>query len=273
MKWSVFLPVLLPALLACSAVGFQPAECESLSRDSQGHLNEQLYRDLMRGSYSAEDCFEFGGEVVQSIEGGYRIDTYPGDVFVRWEGDYRFVEGDRVVVTAATAEPLTFETVLGVERTIPAFYGSEIVDMQQRRQEAAATRQIIAATAEVEYRANYEQQIGEVFQEIQSSCPDTTNIPVRIQNSYNGIMSELTIDFSVGPAPDNFTANTTPNILLEGYYTIAPYYRGDETKYGKVTARWTGEDCKFEDIQLNEGIRPTRDPSAPRPTYTPRPIP
>lgn len=278
MKWAVVLVALL-ALSACSAAGsFEPAECPSLSPDDQGIMHDQLYRDLLRGTYGSDDCFEFRGDVTQSIEGGYLVDTeslgsnYTSDVFVRWEGDYRFVEGDWVVITGAAAGSLTFETVLGVERTIPAFHGSDMITMEQYNTQISATRQVIHATKQVEYVADYEQRTVEAFQEVQS-CRDPIDITSYIQNSYNGYLTDLNLNFSIGPVPDSFSANTVPNILTEGYYTITPVYRGDDIQYGQVTARWSGKDCEFEGIQLHRGMRPTPDPDAPQPTYTPRPAP
>ena len=286
----VLLAPILSGLLACSAVGFQPAECQSLSPDSQGMLFEWTYRDLLRGTYDSSDCFEFRGEVAQSIEGGYVVDTsdwggsFPGDVFVHWEGDYRFVEGDLVVVIGAVAEPLTFETILGVQRTIPAFYGSEMADMQQHNKQAAATRQILAATQEVievtrqvEYRADYEARTADALQEIQSSCHDPIDITSQLHYESSTAdyyqVSEVNFDFAIGPDPDIFSVNTVPNILLEGHYTMKPLLKRGDTKYGRVTARWTGNDCEFKDIKLKEGPRPTPDPNVPQPTYTPRPAP
>ena len=220
MKWAVVL-LALPALLACSAVGFQPAECSSLSPDSSGWLNDRLYRDLMRGTY-AGDCFKFTGVVAQSVEGGYVVDTegygtgYPGDVFVRWEGDYRFVEGDLVIVTGAVVEPLTFETVIGAQRTIPAFYGSDMGDLLER---SRATRQIVEATKQVEYQADYERMTVEVHQEVQS-CRElvTKNMSSWLEKSYGSryrdrayAVSKLELNFSIGPAPDDIDADTVPN--------------------------------------------------------------
>ena len=291
MRWAVVLLALL-VLLACSAVGFQPAECSSLSPDSSGWLNDRLYRDLMRGTY-AGDCFKFTGVVAQSVEGGYVVDTegygtgFPGDVFVRWEGDYQFVQGDLVLVTGAVVEPLTFETVLGAQRTIPAFYGSEIVDVQQRSRELTATRQILAATKQIEYSADYEKRTTAALEEVQLSCQDSSNIAAKIENTYayyDDKVIDLKLNFSIGPVPDDIDADTVPNILLKGTFA-AQTVEGEYAKYGfikdgKVTAVWTGEDCEFKDIQTEHSSirtpdpnvpKPTRDPDAP--TFTPRPKP
>ena len=310
MRLPFFLPLVLvlPVLFACSAggLGFQPADCQSLSSDNSGYLDRYLYRDLMRGTYGPDDCFVFHGEVSQSIGGGYVVDTegfgtgFPGDVFVRWEGDYRFVEGDLVIVTGAVAEPLTFETAIGSQRTIPAFHGSEIVDYLQRSKQQAATRQVIAATLQVEHEADYEQRTADALQEIQS-CSDHVieYLTSHIQVSY--YYSDYRIDdldpiFSIGPAPDDIDADTVPHILLEGSFT-ATLVRGENLVKGQlfildgqVTAVWTGEDCEFTDILTDSSsgrtvvpppptapipatTRPDRDPKVPQPTYTPRPAP
>ena len=302
MKWAL----VLLALLACSAVGsFEPAECRSLSPDSRGALHDRLYRDLMRGTYDSSDCFKFGGRVVESVqsEGGYRVDTegwgtsYPGDVFVRWEGDYRFVQGDLVVVTGAVADPLTYETTNGAIRTIPALHGSSILDMQQHSRQVAATReviemqeaatrQVIEVTKQAEYRADYEQRSVDALQGVQS-CRRTANKSIRDRlrrekltfHDLRGI--HFTPKFFIGPTPDDITPHTVPNILLESYYTVESTLSGFcvGCERGQVTARWTGKGCEFSDFQFNEGVwptptpKPTKDPNAPKPTYTPRPIP
>ena len=304
------LALVLLALLACSAVGsFEPAKCRSLSPDSIGTLHDRLYRDLMRGTYDSSDCFEFRGRVVDSIEGGYRVDTegwgtsYPGDVFVRWEGDYRFVEGDLVVVTGAVVEPLTYETQIGAIRTIPALYGSDVLDMEQHNKQVAATRQaiemqeaatreVMEATKQVEYRADYERRAVDALQEVQS-CLSTLNASIydelrRTRLTHVSLVGRHTIHkFFIGPDPDNIGPDTVPNILVEGYYTVER--DGDRSCLpcgrGQVTARWTGRSCEFSDFRFNEGVwptptpkptnipTPTKDPNAPKPTYTPRPIP
>ena len=305
----VLLALILSGLFACSAVGFQPAECQSLSIRFHEGINDRMYRDLIRGTYDSGDCFRFAGQVVQSIEGGYRVDTegwgtsYPGDVYVRWEGDYRFVEGDRVVVTGAVVEPLTFETPIGTERTIPAFHGSDMLDMEQHNKQVAATREVIemqeAATREVigatqqaEYRADYEQRTVDALQEVQS-CQRTVAPRILDRLYYNYSRSQyqfhgLDLNYSIGPAPDRIGPDTVPHILLEGYYKMRSVQSGSSLKHGQVTARWTGRDCAFSDFQVNEGVRrvwptptpkptntlqPTKDPNAPEPTYTPRPAP
>ena len=294
------LAFVLLALLACSAVGsFEPAECRSLSPDSIGTLHDRLYRDLMRGTYDSSDCFEFRGQVVQNIEGGYRVDTegwgtnYPGDVYVRWEGDYRFVEGDLVVVTGAVVEPLTFETPIGTERTIPALHGSDMLDMQQHAKQISATRQMIemqeAATREAievakqaEYRADYERRAVDTLQRVSSceSTPDiiTNRLIAHRANAYTHQLRELTLKFSIGPAPDSIGLDTVPNIFLEGHYKMEPLRSSNSWKHGQVNAVWTGEGCEFKDITIKEGVlaptpKPTKDPNAPEPTYTPRPAP
>ena len=301
MRWTFVLLV----VLACSAVGFQPAECQSLSPDNQGMLHDLLYRDLLRGTYGSDDCFEFRGEVLQSIAGGYVVDTegwgssFPGDVFVRWEGDYRFVQGDLVVVTGAVAEPLTFETAIGSQRTIPAFHGSEIIDMQQRaaqeqatRQVIRATEQVIQATKQVEYQADYETRTANALEEIQS-CRDPVAeyLTAHVQDSYyysDYRIDDLDLSFSAGPAPDDIGSDAVPHILLEGSFK-ATLVRGENLVKGRlfildgqVTAVWAGEDCEFTDIQTTSEVRPTPDPrvptptwdsDVPRPTYTPRPAP
>ena len=280
MRWAVLLPV-LSVLLACSAVGFQPAECSSLSPDSTGWMHDELYRDFLRGTYDSGDCFEFRGEVSQSVDGGYVVDTegygkgYPGDVFIRWESDYKFIEGDLVYVAAAVAESLTFETVFGVQRTIPAFYGSDIEDLDQRGRKVAATRQIIEATRQVEYRANYEQRTVESFEYIQS-CREVVDKKLTsflLDRDSNIKLDQF--DFFIGRTPNEFYVDSVPHIVAEGYYTETPYYPGDDIKYGKITMKWTGEDCEFVNIEYGTSptFKPTRDPNAPQPTYTPRPVP
>ena len=188
--------------------------------------------------------------------------SFPGDVFVRWEGDYRFVEGDLVVVTGAVAEPLTFETAIGSQRTIPAFYGSEIIDHLQLR----ATRQIIEATKQVEYLADYEARTADALQEIQSCTSEFES--ALTYGPYKVV--DLAINYFAGPVPDDLDANTAPNILLEGSYTRI---KNGETQYWQFTAYWIGWDCEFWDQQYTEVMRPTREPNAPQPTYTPRPVP
>lgn len=275
MRWAVVL-LTLPVLLACSAVGFQPAECSVLSPDNRGWLHDQLYRDFLRGTHSG-DCFEFRGVVSQSIDGGYVVDTegygtgFPGDVFVRWEGDYRFVEGDLVVVTGAVADPLTFETVLGAQRTIPAFYGSDMGDLLER---ARPTREAIAATERAENRTKWDQMTAEALQEVQP-CDRPWHIIHELEGSGDDYeVDKLELDFVAGPVPNLIVirANTIPHIVAEGYYTLRPLQSHLDVKYGQVTARWVG-DCRFMDIEVNEGAGPTPDPNAPRPTYTPRPAP
>ena len=274
MRWAFVLLV----LLACSAVGFQPAECQSLSPDNQGMLHDLLYRDLLRGTYGSDDCFEFRGEVLQSIAGGYVVDTegwgssFPGDVFVRWEGDYRFVQGDLVVVTGAVAEPLTFETAIGSQRTIPAFHGSEVLDFQQHDIKKRPTRLIIQATKQAEYLAEYEARTADALQDIQSCANDIVS-ESRLIGGYLYELVDLDLTFSAGPVPDHMSADTVPNILLEGYYTMKSIGKPFDTKHFHITASWTGRDCWFIDYQQTEGIRPTRDPNVPQPTYTPRPAP
>ena len=274
MKWLVFPSSLaLSVLLACSAVGFQPAECSSLSPDNQGALNNQLYRDLMRGTYGAEDCFEFRGEVSQSIDGGYVVDTagfgttFPGDVFVRWEGDYKFVEGDLVLVVGAVADPLTFETLLGIERTIPAFHGSDIADIYQQSRTG-----VIAATKQAENLTEYERMTVEELQNVQS-CHRPEDIINALLDSADGYeVDKLDLNFSAGPVPDPIVIRpgTIPYIVAEGHYTMVPLTRspGGTIEYGQITADWNGE-CWFTEIQINEGIGPTPDANAPQPTYTP----
>ena len=319
MRWAL----VLLALLACSAVGsFKPAECRSLSPDSRGALHDRLYRDLMRGTYDSSDCFKFGGRVVESVqsEGGYRVDTegwgtsYPGDVFVRWEGDYRFVQGDLVVVTGAVADPLTYETTNGAIRTIPAFYGSSMLDMEQHSRQVSATREAIEAqetatreaieaqetatreaieaqeTAtreaieamkQAEYRADYEQRTFDALQMV-SSCESASDVIIRTvhkANAYTHQLRDLTLKFSIGPDPDRIDPDTVPHILLEGYYKMEPRQSSSSWKHGQVNAVWTGEGCGFKDIIIKEAASPpvtptpTKDPNAPKPTYTPRPIP
>ena len=312
----VLLAPILSGLLACSAVGFQPAECQSLSIRFHEGINDRMYRDLIRGTYDSGDCFRFAGQVVQSIEGGYRVDTegwgtsYPGDVYVRWEGDYRFVEGDRVVVTGAVVEPLTFETPIGTERTIPAFHGSDMLDMEQHNKQVAATReviemqeaatrQIIEVTKQAEYRADYKQRSFNALKEV-ASCRITLGAIIydRLQReriTHDSLVGRHTTPkIFIGPAPDNIGPDTAPNILVEGYYTVEKR-DGDQSCLpcgrGQVTARWTGRDCVFRDFQFYEGVwptptpkptntpDPTKDPNAPeptntlRPTYTPWPTP
>ena len=314
----VLLGLILSSLLACSAVGFQPAECRSLSPDSRGALHDRLYRDLMRGTYDSSDCFKFGGRVVESVEseGGYRVDTegwgtsYPGDVFVRWEGDYRFVQGDLVVVTGAVVEPLTYETTNGTIRTIPALHGSSILDMERHNRQVAATRevievtkqviemqeaatrQVIAVTKQAEYRADYDQRSVDALQGVQS-CRRSVNKNIRDKLQRDKLTlvglvgSHSTIKFFIGSAPNDITPDTIPNILLETYYTVESTHSGfcHRCERGQVTARWTGGDCKFTDFRFYEGVwptptpkptntlKPTKDPNAPKPTYTPRPTP
>ena len=277
--------LILLALIACSAIGFEPAECPPLSRDSHGTLHDQLYRDLMRGTYDSSDCFEFRGKVVQSIEGGYRVDTegwgtnYPGDVYVEWEGDYRFVEGDQVVVTGVVAEPLTFETLIGSQRTIPAFHGSSMLDMQQHARYVSATRQVMEATKQLEYNSDYEQRAVDALQMVAQDCHPPDEITHRLSYFNFHQLDELNLKYSIGPVPDRIGPDTVPHILLEGYYKMKPLQPGRSWKRGQITARWTGRGCGFRDIQLNEGVRPTitptptKDPNAPEPTYTPRPAP
>ena len=87
----------------------------------------------MRGENEGE-CYEIYGEILEPVGGtGYRISTEgwgtsyeTDDVFLYWQGDERVVEGDLVEFVGMVVEPLTYETVLGGERTIPAFHGASI---------------------------------------------------------------------------------------------------------------------------------------------------
>ena len=247
-------------------------------------------------TYDSSDCFEFRGRVVDSIEGGYRVDTegwgtsYPGDVFVRWEGNYRFVEGDLVVVTGAVVEPLTYETQSGTIRTIPALYGSSMLDIEQHNRQVAATREIIEVTRQSQYRADYEQRAVDALQVVRS-CRRTgaPEIMDRLYDNYDKsqyiFLGGLDLNYSIGPAPDRIDPDTVPHILVDGYYRMQPVQSGSSLKRGQVVARWTGRDCEFTDFRFNEGVwptptpkptnipTPTKDPNAPKPTYTPRPIP
>ena len=86
--------------VAC-AVPFTPAECASGVIVPTG-INDFRYRDFLRGDYQDGECHEIIGEILQPVgDDGYRISTegygtsynHP-DVFLYWQGDAKFVEGD-----------------------------------------------------------------------------------------------------------------------------------------------------------------------------------
>ena len=124
----VVLTVTALLILSCS-VAFTPAECDTFN---QG-IHDFLYRDFLRGENEGE-CYEIWGDILEPVNNaGYRISTEgygtsyeTDDVFLYWEGEERFVEGDFVSFVGMVVEPLSYETVLGAERTIPAFQGASI---------------------------------------------------------------------------------------------------------------------------------------------------
>lgn len=112
-------------ILAC-AVPFEPAECD---RIKGANLTDFLYRDILRGEEEGE-CYRIYGEILHPIgSDGYRIGTGEyglDDIFLYWQGEEPLVEGDVVEFVGMVVKPFTYETVLGAERTIPAFHGANI---------------------------------------------------------------------------------------------------------------------------------------------------
>ena len=109
--------------VACAGT-FTPAECEA---KPQALAVDIIYRDLIRGE-GAGECYGMYGTVLEPVgDDGYRIDIDGvGDIFFVWQGEEIFVEGDFIEFAGVAIEPLTYETVLGGERTIPALHGASI---------------------------------------------------------------------------------------------------------------------------------------------------
>ena len=130
-----------------------------------------------------------------------------------------------------------------------------MLDVQQHAKQVSATRQVIEATKQVEYRADYEKRAVDALQMMGQDCRTPDEITHRLSYFNYYELRELNLEYSIGPAPDRIGPDTVPHILLEGYYKMEPDQPGRSWKRGQVTARWTGRDCGFRDIQVNEGVR------------------
>ena len=113
------------ALLACSSIApFSPASCPT--NENYPPIPDIIYRDIVRGERDG-DCFAFLGEVLQVVDGGYRVREFNSDdIYFKWEGEPNLVEGDTIRVVAMAVGTLTYETVLGAERSIPALHGASV---------------------------------------------------------------------------------------------------------------------------------------------------
>lgn len=121
--------VLATGILLTVACSFTPAECDTFDRG----INDSLYRDFLRGENEGQ-CYEFRGDILEPVgDTGYRVSTAEwetsyetDDVFLYWQSEEPLVEGDLVAIVGMVVEPLSYETVLGAERSIPAFHGSRV---------------------------------------------------------------------------------------------------------------------------------------------------
>jgi hypothetical protein len=115
-------------LAGCSGGG---GEEELDPEEVKANAEEIPYDDLMRNEdqYEGEEVHISQGQVEQVLgdeEEGFQFRiyvtrgeyTWENDVFVRWGGD-RFLEDDIVEIWGVYNGLLTYETVLGGERTVP----------------------------------------------------------------------------------------------------------------------------------------------------------
>lgn len=148
------------------------------------------YRNLLRDveSYVGEPIHYPWGEVVQSISDSnqYRINVgeYPGfdsnDLFVDYSGDERLVEDDQIQLWGVVEGSVTYETVMGDERTIPriTLVDYEEFETVQNRdlnvEETYETPQGVSVTVlDIELQDSYEYE--DYQEEIASAEPDTGN--------------------------------------------------------------------------------------------------
>lgn len=131
MKFVISLIALL--LLACSAP-FEPANCPTENLDKLQQVTDFTAPAIITGERDGE-CFFVFGEVLQVVDGGYRVQARlaglflgvsPSDLFLRWEGEPALAEADLIKATGVADGALTYETMLGTERIIPALHGAAV---------------------------------------------------------------------------------------------------------------------------------------------------
>lgn len=88
-----------------------------------------VYQELLRNTERHYgEILWFGGSVQQVIEAesgvGLLVEIFSGDdlMLVTVDTTYRFLEGDPIVVLGTIIDRFSYETVLGVERTVPMLH-------------------------------------------------------------------------------------------------------------------------------------------------------